>query len=54
MAGLIIERRGALLILTIDREDRRNALDSITLAALDAAIEDGETDPAIAVIIRAF
>ena len=51
MAGLIIERRGTLLILTIDREDWRNALDSIISAALDAAIEDGETDPAIAVII---
>lgn len=49
--GLIIERRGALLILTIDREGRRNALDTVTSAALDAAIEDGERDPQVSVII---
>ena len=50
-AGLTIERRGALLILTIDRDERRNALDSVTSAALDAAIESGERDPDISVII---
>lgn len=50
-AGLTIERRGALLILTIDRDERRNALDSMTSAALDAAIEGGERDPDISVIL---
>lgn len=50
-AGLTIERRGALLILTIDRDDRRNALDSITSVALDAAIDGGERDPGISVIM---
>ncbi|MDB5721882.1 MAG: enoyl-CoA hydratase, partial [Alphaproteobacteria bacterium] len=50
-AGLTIERRGALLILTIAREARRNALDSRTSAALDAAIEAGERDAGISVII---
>lgn len=50
-AGLTIERRGALLILTIDRDERRNALDSVTSAALDAAIEGGERDRDISVII---
>ena len=50
-AGLTIERRGALLILTIDRDERRNALDSVTSAALDATIEDGERDRDISVII---
>ncbi|MDB5672438.1 MAG: enoyl-CoA hydratase [Alphaproteobacteria bacterium] len=50
-AGLTIERRGALLILTIAREDRRNSLDSRTSAALDAAIEAGERDAGISVII---
>lgn len=50
-AGLTIERRGALLILTIDRDERRNALDSVTSAALDAAIEGGECDRDISVII---
>ena len=50
-AGLTIERRGALLILTIDRDERRNALDCVTSAGLDAAIEGGERDPDISVII---
>lgn len=50
-SGLIIERRGALLILTIDREDRRNALDSATSSALDGAIEVGERDAEVSVII---
>lgn len=50
-AGLTIERRGALLILTIDRDERRNALDSMASAALDAAIEGGERDPDISVIL---
>lgn len=49
--GLMIERREALLILTIDREQRRNALDSVTSAALDAAMDDGERDADVAVII---
>lgn len=49
--GLIIERRGALLILTIDRESRRNALDSATSGALDEAIAAGEADPDVAVLI---
>jgi len=53
MTGLRIERRGALMILTIDREDRRNALDSATSAALDQAVDEGERDPGVAVLILA-
>jgi enoyl-CoA hydratase/carnithine racemase len=51
IVGLMIERRESLLILTIDRDERRNALDSVTAAALDAALEDGERDADVAVII---
>lgn len=50
-AGLRIEQRGALMLLTIDREARRNALDSATSAALDAAIGRAEDDPGVAVTI---
>jgi enoyl-CoA hydratase/carnithine racemase len=39
------------MLLTIDREARRNALDSITSAALDAAIDEMERDPDIALAI---
>ena len=47
----MIERRETPLILTIDRDERRNALDSVTSAALDAAMNDGERDADVAVII---
>ena len=50
-AGLRIERRNGLALFTIDRETRRNALDSATSAALDAAVEAAETDPAIRVLL---
>lgn len=50
-ASLTSERRGALLILTIDREERRNALDSATAASLDAAIDGAENDASISAII---
>lgn len=50
-AGLRIDRRGGLLLLTIDREHRRNALDAATSAAIDRAIGEAEADPAIGVVI---
>ena len=50
-AGVTSERRGALLILTIGRDERRNALDRATSAALDAAVDGGERDPDVSVII---
>lgn len=50
-AGLRVEREGSLLVLRIDRDARRNALDSATSAALDKAISDAEADEEIAVII---
>lgn len=50
-SGLRIERRGALMLLTINRESRRNALDSATSGALDAAMSEAENDTAIAVTV---
>lgn len=49
--GLIIDREGAVLTLTIDRPEASNALDSRTSAAMDAAITEAEADESIAVII---
>jgi len=51
VAGLITDRDGAVLLLTIDRDHRRNALDAATSAALDRAIDEAEHDPAIAVMV---
>lgn len=45
------ERDGAVLLLTIDRDHRRNALDAATSAALDRAVDDAERDPGVAVIV---
>lgn len=50
-SGLRIERRGAVTLLTIDREARRNALDAATSAALDRAIDAFEQDPDVAVAV---
>lgn len=49
--GLRVEQRGGLLVLTITREARRNALDAATSRAIDAMIERAEQDPGIAVTI---
>lgn len=49
--GLRIERRGGLMILTIMREARRNALDARTSLAVDQAVETAETDPEIKVLL---
>lgn len=53
--GLRVERRGAVTLLTIDREARRNALDAATSAALDRAMDDveGDADVAVAVLTGA-
>lgn len=50
-AGLLIDRRGGLTILTIDRPSRANALDAATSAAIDRAIEAAEADPGIGVVL---
>ncbi|GAB7550675.1 enoyl-CoA hydratase-related protein [Novosphingobium resinovorum] len=51
MTGLIVEHRGAVCLLTIDREDARNALDAATSRAMDEAISAAEADPAVGAII---
>ena len=50
-AGLRIERSAGLVILTICREARRNALDAATSAAIDAEVERVESDPASHVLL---
>lgn len=51
MGGLTEERRDGIVILTIDREDRRNALDVETSRALDEALTRAEADDAIGAIV---
>lgn len=51
MAKLLIERIGSVMRLTIDRPERRNALDAEASAALDAAIGEVESDDTIGAAI---
>jgi len=51
MTGLIVEHRGPVCLLTIDRVAARNALDAATSRALDAAITAAEADPGVGAMI---
>lgn len=50
-AGLQVQRDGAVLTLTIDRQDRRNALDTATYAALTEQISLASADVAVSAVI---
>ncbi|WP_313624511.1 enoyl-CoA hydratase-related protein [Achromobacter sp.] len=50
-AGLQVARDGAVLTLTINRPDRRNALDTATYAALTEQITQASADVAISAVI---
>jgi enoyl-CoA hydratase/carnithine racemase len=45
------ERAAGVLTVTIDREERRNALDSATLAELESAFTRAGADPAVRVVV---
>lgn len=50
-AGLKVARDGAVLTLTIDRQDRRNALDTATYAALTEQLSLASADQAVSAVI---
>lgn len=50
-AGLKVKRDGAVLTLTIDRQDRRNALDTATYAALTEQISLASADLSVSAVI---
>ena len=39
------DRRGRMLIITIEREDKRNALNAEVTAGIDSAMNELEDDP---------
>ena len=49
--GVLSERRGAVLIITLDRPARRNAVDSVTSYAVDALLRGAEADASIGAIV---
>lgn len=48
---LLINDGGAVRVITIDRPDKLNALDSATLDALDAAFQAAAADPGVRVVV---
>jgi enoyl-CoA hydratase/carnithine racemase len=50
-AELLVERRGAVLWLTIAREERRNAMSHGVLASLSRAIADAQADRSVRAIV---
>lgn len=50
-AGLKVQRDGAVLTLTIDRQDRRNALDTATYAALTEQLSLASADVTLSAVI---
>jgi enoyl-CoA hydratase/carnithine racemase len=50
-AELLVERRGAVLWLTIDREPRRNAMSHAVLAGMSQAIDAAQTERELRAIV---
>jgi enoyl-CoA hydratase len=51
IAGVLVEDRGPVRVVTIDRPERRNAVDSTAAAALLDAFEQFDADQALAVAV---
>src|SRR5690606_41722413 len=50
--GIRTEREGAVLVVTIDRPDVRNAVDRVTAAALDRAFDRLDEDDGLGAAVR--
>lgn len=49
--SVLTERYGQVLLITLNRPERRNALDATVIAGIGQALVDAETDPSIAVVV---
>src|SRR5215470_13766191 len=49
--NILVERRGAVGIVTLNRPQALNALNAALIGELGAALDDFESDPAIAAIV---
>ncbi|HEY5854345.1 MAG TPA: crotonase/enoyl-CoA hydratase family protein [Aldersonia sp.] len=50
-AAALVERRGNVMVITINRPDARNAVNSAVSAAVGGALEEAERDPEVRVIV---
>src|SRR3954447_3402810 len=46
-----VDRRGAVTIVTINRPERRNALDPATMSGIGRALSDAETDDTVRAVV---
>ena len=51
MTDVLVAREGPIATLTLDRPDRRNALDPVLLGALAAAVDDVSRDDEVRVVV---
>ena len=51
MGSVDVERVGAVTVITINRPERRNALDPATMAGIGRALVDAETDDAVRCVV---
>ncbi len=46
-----VERRGAVVVVTLNRPEQRNALDRATMSGIGRAFTEAENDPAVASVV---
>jgi enoyl-CoA hydratase len=49
--GVNVERQGAIVVVTIDRPERRNALDSEAISGIGSAFDAAERDDGVRVVV---
>jgi enoyl-CoA hydratase len=49
--SVLTEHRGPVLLITLNRPERRNALDAATIGGIGQALTDAETDSSVAVVV---
>jgi enoyl-CoA hydratase len=49
--SVLVEQHGAVLVVTLNRPDQRNALDGATMAGIGRAFSDAEEDDGVAAIV---
>ena len=49
--SVLVEQRGAVLAVTLDRPDQRNALDGATMSGIGRALSDAADDASVAAVV---
>ncbi|MBL7498677.1 crotonase/enoyl-CoA hydratase family protein [Frankia sp. CNm7] len=49
--SVLVERQGAVVVVTLNRPEQRNALDGATMSGVGRALADAERDDSVAVVV---